>query len=134
MDTPSTILFVCEYGAAKSIIAAAYFNKLAHERGLNLQAIARGTEPDDQVSPVTIQGLAQDGLTSTESTPKRLLPSEITSAQHVITFGDILNKKDYQDVDIENWNQVPPVSKDYLVARDVIVEHLKQLLAKMDNR
>jgi arsenate reductase (thioredoxin) len=134
MKTPSTILFVCEHGAAKSIIAAAYFNKLAHERGLNLQAIARGTLPDDQLSPATIQGLAQDGLTSTESTPKKLLPNEITSAQHVITFGDIVNKEDYQDIDIENWNQVPPVSSDYQMARDAIVEQLHQLLAKMNDR
>ena len=27
------ILFVCEHGAAKSVIAAAYFDKLAKERG-----------------------------------------------------------------------------------------------------
>jgi arsenate reductase len=134
MKTPSTILFVCEHGAAKSIIAAVYFNKLAHEKGLNLQAIARGTLPDDQVSPATIQGLAQDGLTSTESTPQKLLPSEIASAQHVIAFGDIVNKGDYQDVDVENWNEVPPVSKDYQTARDVIVEQLHQLIAKMDHR
>ena|SRR5688500_6653003 len=134
MKTPSTILFVCEHGAAKSIIAAAYFNKLAHEKGLNLQAIARGTLPDDQLSPATIQGLAQDGLTSTESTPQKLLSSEITSAQHVIAFGDLFNKMDYQDVEIENWNEVPPVSKDYQVARDVIVEQLHQLISKMDDR
>jgi arsenate reductase len=134
MKTPSTILFVCEHGAAKSIIAAAYFNKLAHEKGLNLQAIARGTLPDDQISPVTIQGLAQDGLTSTESTPQKLLSSEIVSAQQVIAFGDIVNKKDYQDVDVENWNGVPPVSKDYQTARDAIVEQLHQLIAKMDHR
>ena len=134
MDEPAKILFVCEHGAAKSIIAAAYFNKLAHERGLNLQAIARGTEPDDQVSPVTIQGLAQDGLTSTESIPQKLLPNEITSVQHVIAFGDLFNKEDYQDVEIENWNEVPPVSKDYQVARDAIVEQLHQLIAKMDDR
>jgi arsenate reductase len=134
MKTPSTILFVCEHGAAKSIIAAAYFNKLAHERGLNLQAIARGTEPDDQVSPATIKGLAQDGLTSTEPIPQKLLPADISSAQHVIAFGDLFNEEDYQDVDVENWNEVPPVSKDYQVARDAIVEQLHQLIAKMDGR
>jgi hypothetical protein len=27
-----TIVFVCEHGAAKSVIAAAYFNKLAQEK------------------------------------------------------------------------------------------------------
>lgn len=28
-----TVLFVCEHGAAKSVIAAAHFNKIAKERG-----------------------------------------------------------------------------------------------------
>jgi arsenate reductase len=134
MDAPSKVLFVCEHGAAKSIIAAAYFNKLAYEKGLNLQAIARGTLPDDQLSPATIQGLAQDGLTSTESTPQKLLPADITSAQHVITFGDLFNSSDYQNAEIENWNQVPPVSSDYQTARDAILEQLHQLIAKMDDR
>lgn len=134
MKTPSTILFVCEHGAAKSIIAAAYFNKLAHEKGLNIQAIARGTLPDDQLSPVTVQGLAQDGLASTEPTPQKLLPADIASAQQVITFGDLFNNGDYQYAKIENWNEVPPVSNDYQTARDAIVGQLHQLLAKMNDR
>jgi arsenate reductase (thioredoxin) len=129
MTTASKILFVCEHGAAKSIIAAAWFNKLAHENGINLQAVARGTSPDDELSPITVQGLTTDGLTSTEVTPQKLLAAEIQSAQRVITFGDLFNKEDHQDVKIENWNDVPPVSRDYQIAREVIMDHLTRLLA-----
>ena len=39
------IIFVCEHGAGKSVIAAAYFNKLAAERGLPDRAIYRGANP-----------------------------------------------------------------------------------------
>jgi protein-tyrosine-phosphatase len=46
-----TIIFVCEHGAAKSVIAAAYFNRFAEQRGLNLRAAARGTNPDDRNYP-----------------------------------------------------------------------------------
>ncbi len=134
MNAPSKILFVCEHGAAKSIIAAAYFNKLAHEKGLNLQAIARGTIPDEELSAITVQGLMTDGLTSTELSPQKLQPAEIESAQRVIIFGDLFGHPDYQGIEVENWNEVPPVSKDYQVARDAIVEHLKQLLAEITNR
>ena len=49
-QTP-VVIFVCEHGAAKSILSAAIFNKLARERGLNLRAIARGTNPDPEISP-----------------------------------------------------------------------------------
>ena len=66
------IIFVCEHGAAKSVIAASYFNKLANEKGLNLQAIARGTNPDQTLSPKTVKGLMEDGLQPTESIPQKL--------------------------------------------------------------
>ena len=133
MTTSSTILFVCEHGAAKSIIAAAYFNKLAQEQGLNLQAIARGTLPDDELSPGTVQGLMADGLTSTELSPQKLQPAEIEAAQRVIAFGDLFNEEDIQGVQIENWNEVPPVGKDYQMARDVILQNLHRLLAEVGN-
>jgi protein-tyrosine-phosphatase len=133
MTKSSTILFVCEHGAAKSIIAAAYFNKLAREQGLNLHAIARGTLPDDELSPGTVQGLIADGLTSTELSPQKLQPAEIEAAGRVIAFGDLFNEEDHQGVQIENWNEVPPVSKDYQTARDAILEHLNHLLAEVGN-
>jgi hypothetical protein len=37
------VLFVCLHGAAKSVIATAYFNKLARDRGLSYRATFRGT-------------------------------------------------------------------------------------------
>ena len=40
-----TVIFVCEHGAAKSVIATAYFNKLAAERGLKARATYRGVNP-----------------------------------------------------------------------------------------
>jgi arsenate reductase (thioredoxin) len=50
------ILFVCEHGAAKSIIAATYFNLLAKQRGFPWRAIARGTNPELRISDQTMLG------------------------------------------------------------------------------
>src|SRR5689334_20099632 len=58
----STVVFVCEHGAAKSVIAAAHFNRLATERGLPFRAISRGTKPDDAVAAGVRAGLASDGI------------------------------------------------------------------------
>ena len=44
------IVFVCEHGAAKSLIAAAYFNMLAAGRGLPARATFRGVDPQDDLS------------------------------------------------------------------------------------
>jgi len=121
------IIFVCEHGAAKSIIAATYFNKLASENKSGLHAVARGTHPDQELSPKTIMGLQADGLTPTESTPQKLSLADIESAQQIITFCEL--PEEYQNkVAIEHWDDIPPVSENYETARDAILEHLNHLL------
>jgi hypothetical protein len=60
-ETP-TILFICEHGAAKSVIAAAYFDKLAKERGLKYRAAYRGTNPDPTLAVAAVKGLKEDEM------------------------------------------------------------------------
>ena len=129
MNQNSIIVFVCEHGAAKSIIAAAYFNHLAAEMGSDLRAVARGTNPDPELSPQTIKGLSEDGLTPQESFPKNLSLEDVQSAQQIITFCEL--PVGYQgQASIERWDGVPPVSEDYKKARDVITERIRQMLKK----
>ena len=127
MPQDSIIVFVCEHGAAKSILAAAYFNKMAQEKNLGLTAIARGTQPDSELSVTTVAGLRVDGLTPTETNPVKLDGKELESAQHVISFC-ALPQGYLPKGRVEHWEDVPPVSEDYERARDAIVEHLKGLL------
>ena len=44
-----TVVFVCEHGTVKSVLALAYFGQLARERHLPYRAISRGTAPDSAV-------------------------------------------------------------------------------------
>lgn len=131
MGQKQIIAFVCEHGAAKSILAAAYFNKLAAEKGLEVRAIARGTHPDEELSQKTIDGLRQDGLLPSETAPKRLLLSEVQGADKVIAFCE-LPEKYREKVTVERWDKVSPVSEDYATARDVIVENIKLLLENIE--
>jgi protein-tyrosine-phosphatase len=127
MSRATTIIFVCEHGAAKSILATAYFNKMAREKDLNLTAIARGTNPDPELSAQTVDGLRADGLIPTESTPVKLDGKELEFAQHVVSFCAL--PEEYRPKGkVEYWKDVPAVSEDYERARDAIVEHLKVLL------
>jgi arsenate reductase (thioredoxin) len=127
MPQDSIVLFVCEHGAAKSILAAAYFNKMARENNLSLTAIARGTHPDAELSAKAVAGLRADGLTPTESIPTKLDWKELESARRVVSFctlpGEYLQK-----ARVEYWEDVPTVSEDYEKARDAILEHLKGLI------
>ena len=127
MSQNPVILFVCEHGAAKSIIAAAHFNRLAREENLNLRAIARGTHPDAELSSKTIAGLQEDGLTPTESIPTKLTGAEIESAQRIVYFCDVPEEYRQKSV-VEQWLDIPPVSEDYEKARDAIVANLQKLV------
>jgi protein-tyrosine-phosphatase len=128
MSHTAFIIFVCEHGAAKSILAAAYFNKLASKFGLDLRAIARGTIPDEELSLQTIRGLSEDGLTPTEAVPQKLTAAEVQTAQRVITFCDL--PFEYQARIVERWDDVPPVSENYERARDAILKHIRGMLSK----
>ena len=127
MSHDPSIIFVCEHGAAKSVLAASYFNHFASQIGLDVRAVARGTNPDDELSPQTVKGLTQDGLTPTDSAPQRLTAAEIQSAQRMVTFCD-LPAEYRQHKLIEHWADIPPVSENYEKARDVIIERIRQML------
>jgi len=127
MSQDSLIIFVCEHGAAKSILAAAYFNRLAQERNLSFYAVARGTHPDEKLSPITVAGLQKDGLSPPESVPQKLSWEDIGAAQQVIAFCEL--PAEFQpSVKGELWKDIPPLSENYERARDVIVENLKHLV------
>ena len=123
------IVFVCEHGAAKSVVAAAYFNYFAKESDLNLQAIARGTNPDNELSPQAIQGLSKDGLTPQESTPQKLTSADVQSGQRVIAFCEL--PIEYQQALVERWDDVPPVSENYETARDAIIKHINSFISQI---
>lgn len=127
MSQDPVIVFVCEHGAAKSVIAAAYFNKCAREANFRLHAIARGTHPDPELSPLAVTGLQADGLTPTESSPQRLSLADIESAQRLITFCEL--PVEYQGkIPVERWDAVPSVSENYEKARDAIIARIRLLL------
>src|SRR5690349_1513124 len=77
---PQTVLFVCEHGAAKSVIAAAHFNKIAKERGLPYRAVARGTAPDQTIPDGVRNGLKQAGLELTVEKPVMVGQADVNGA------------------------------------------------------
>ena len=54
-----TVLFLCPHGAAKSVLASAYFERMAKERGLNVRVESAGTDPDPTVSPAVAAHLTR---------------------------------------------------------------------------
>jgi len=130
MPGKSNLVFVCQHGAAKSMIAAAYFNKLAGEDGWDMQAIARGLDPELSLLANAVTGLRQDGLSSTERIPQKLTLQELKTAARVISFCEL--PKEFQgDTTVEVWDDVPAVSEDYEKARDAIAARLRAMMKQL---
>ena len=125
-----TVVFVCEHGSAKSVVAAAHFNRLAKERKLKLRAISRGTNPDEQLPINTINRLKTDGLKPDEDKPKKLAKADVDGAVRVVAICQI--PETYaSSTRVEQWDDVPPMSEDYNKFRDTIVERMKRLLDEL---
>jgi protein-tyrosine-phosphatase len=120
------ILFVCEHGSAKSVIAAAHCDRIARERGIDACASSRGTDPDAEYPPHVISGLESDALQPLESSPAALSQSDIDSADTIIAFCSPSLVGVAPD---EVWDDVPSVSEGYARARDEIVRRVERLLS-----
>ena len=121
------IVFVCEHGAALSVVSAAYFNKLAKEEHLNLHAIARGTSPQQDIAVSAEKGLREDGVASETKRPEALSEKDVTGSVRIVAFCAI--PVEYSKVaTVVTWNDVPPTGVDYAAARDVILRHVRELI------
>ncbi len=131
MSTPRTVLFVCLHGAAKSVLAATDFERLASERGLDLRGDAAGTEPDPAIAPGVVATLTAEGLDLSRSRPRRVTREDTTGAARVVTFGCDLGAAAPAAVPVERWDDVPAVSENLPVARAAIRRHLDRLVAEL---
>jgi arsenate reductase (thioredoxin) len=124
-----TILFVCEHGSAKSVIAAAHFNRLAEQRKLPYRAIARGINPDPEIPQQVRVNLAKDGLDVAAWKPQLVAEKDVREAARVVTFGCKLPFPEKITAGkLVDWQDVPSTSEDYERARTVIVDKIEALM------
>jgi arsenate reductase (thioredoxin) len=121
------IIFVCEHGAAKSVIAAAYFNKLARERNLEYEAVCRGNVPDADVSPSAKEGLMMDKLFDKVTPPTKLAISDTVNAERIVLFTKL--PTDFKtSIKTEDWSNLKDVDGDYQHRRDAIIKSINSLI------
>jgi len=88
-DIKRTVLFVCEHGSAKSVVAAAHFNRIAAGHGRRVGGVSRGTDPDAELAPAAVAGLRGDGLNPAERGPHKLEQRNLDGALRVVTFVEL---------------------------------------------
>jgi protein-tyrosine-phosphatase len=122
------VLFVCLHGAAKSVVGAAHFRRLAAARGLQIDAAAAGTEPDAELTPRAVKGLAGDGLAPAPARPRPVTLYDLATASRVVSFGCDVTPK--AGVAVDQWD-VPNIGDGYETARDRIIANVERLVAEL---
>jgi arsenate reductase len=127
----AAVVFVCEHGAAKSVVASQYFNKLAADRGLAIRSIARGADPQAELSVSAVNGLKADGLPPVAGVPRPLTASEVRNSARVIAFDcEQPAMKALRGMDA-CWDDVPATGDDYARARDRIRAHVDAMVEQI---
>jgi arsenate reductase len=129
----ANILFLCPHHAAKSVIAAAYFNRLAPQSGLTISADSAGTEPDPAVSPVVIAMLSREGMDVLQHKPRRVTVEELIAAQRIISMGCPAEHLEIAPERVEQWNDLPNVSQNPEGARGAIRAHVEPLISELQS-
>jgi arsenate reductase len=130
----TTVLFMCPHGAAKSVLASAYFQRVAKERGLNVRVDAAGTEPQEAVSSVVADHLRRNGYTVPVTKPRAVSKGDLTAADVVISMGCDLTGLSIRPGTLQEWDDVPAPGEDLAGADEVIrrrvIALVEELLAR----
>ena len=127
------VVFVCEHGNVKSLMAASYFNQLAAQRGLPFRAVSRGVAPDSTTVPKPIvAGLHADGVDVSDFHPSKIAAADATDAVRVVAINAELPADVSADPQrIERWTDVPAASTSYAAARTSLKSHVEDLLDRL---
>jgi protein-tyrosine-phosphatase len=114
-DNP-TVLFVCVHNAGRSQMAAGYLQALAGDR---VEVLSAGSEPKDQLNPVAVAAMAEEGIDIAGNTPKLLTVDAVRESDVVITMGcgdacPIFPGKRYED-----WELDDPAGQDVETVRRI---------------
>ncbi|HEU4521341.1 MAG TPA: hypothetical protein VFT12_05015 [Thermoanaerobaculia bacterium] len=124
------ILFLCSHGAAKSVMAASYFNRLAKEQELPWVATAASAEEPYDGVPEPVAGLLlQDGFDVRSFTPRPVEEGDVAAAGKVIAIGCQL-----PGAEVERWDDVPAASDDLEGSASAIRGHVEALIAELRGR
>ena len=128
MSDKPTVLFVCVHNAGRSQMAAGYLKALGGDR---VEVLSAGSEPKDQINPVAVQAMAEEGIDIAGNTPKLLTVDAVQESDVVITMGcgdacPIFPGKRYED-----WELDDPAGQGIEAVRpirDQVRKHVEQLL------
>ena len=126
------VLFVCQYGTAKSAIARELFRRRARQRHLAIEAFSRGLTIEDHLTPQLRQRLASDGINTELETPQVLAPRDWQHASVVVAFNPLPLEVPREKV--RDWTDLPSITDDYANTRAILDRRLEALIDELGAR
>ena len=134
MTDKPTVLFVCVHNAGRSQMAAGYLRALA---GGDIEVLSAGSAPKDQINPIAVEAMAEEGIDIAGNMPKILTIEAVKESDVVITMGcgdacPIFPGKRYEDWELDDpagqgIDAVRPI-------RDEIKRRIEVLVGEIDAR
>jgi arsenate reductase (thioredoxin) len=128
---PARVVFVCEHGSVKSLVAMEYFNRRAKARGLAYRAVARGTAPERTVPKAVRDGLRSDGFDVSAFEPRKLQGCDVDRASLIVSFDQDIASIVGARARYLKWDDLPGVLTDYTRGKDEIVRHVDALIDEL---
>lgn len=126
--TEGTVLFVCEHGTVKSLLAKLLFDEYAAQVGLPMRAESRGTAVDAAVPPWMRARLSSSQLTIGAFTPQALAAQDLAAASYVVSFDLPAAVSDGARAPRARWDSLPPASQQFDASRDAIKARVHALV------
>jgi arsenate reductase len=82
-DKPA-VLFVCVHNAGRSQMAAGFLRALG---GGAIDVLSAGSAPKDEINPIAVEAMAEEGIDIADNTPKVLTVDAVRESDVVITMG-----------------------------------------------
>jgi len=112
----TTVLFVCVHNAGRSQMAAGYLRHLGGDR---VTVLSAGSMPGDQVNPVAVKAMAEEGIDIAGEVPTLLADSDVREADVVITMGCGDACPFYPGKLYEDWALDDPAGQDLDAVRPI---------------
>lgn len=132
---PAPVVFVCRNGVAMSVWSAAYFNRLAAERGLRERAVARASIPSYSEVPLRMAfALAIDGFRLDGFRPRVISADDVRTAELVVAIDTELPRAARAGASpTEVWTGFPPMREKYFASRKVLKANIEALVERLEN-
>ena len=129
-DPKPSVLFVCIHNAGRSQMAAGYLRHLAGDR---IEVRSAGSMPADQINPIAVEAMREEGIDIAAEQPKVLTPEAVQASDVVITMGCGDACPYYPGKRYEDWTLDDPAGQGVDAVRPIRDEIERRIRALVDD-